>query len=61
MKLIDFEYEQESRCSKSYSYKMHLPNPREICPKKNINAFGAAAKICSVARRSTELLCVIAL
>lgn len=34
MKLIDFEYEQESRCSKSYSYNTHLPNPRELCPKK---------------------------
>ena len=44
MKLIDFEYEQESRCSKSYSYKMHLPNPREICPKKNINAFAGFKK-----------------
>ena len=61
MKLIDLEYEHESRCSKSYSYNTHFPNPREICPKKNINAFGAEAKICSVARRSSVDLCVIAL
>ena len=55
------EYEQDFRCSKSYSYKIHLPKPIEFCPKKNMNALGAEAKICSIACRSLVVLCDMAL